>query len=111
MGRVLAVLLMLMTGHAVAQPVRPRVEQLPDVIPPRPNVAPLETGRSAMPVPESREGLPTVIPPGPPPPRNPWLRRPLPEVTELAPWPAGERVAEIPVPAPGGRPSGQLRLR
>ncbi|MDP2226126.1 MAG: hypothetical protein Q8J78_01440, partial [Moraxellaceae bacterium] len=67
MGRVLVVLLMLMTGHAVAQPVRPRVEQLPDVTPPRPNVAPLETGRSAMPVPDTREGLSVVTPPGPPP--------------------------------------------
>lgn len=111
MGRVLAVLLMFMTGLAVAQPVRPRVEQLPDSTPPRPNVVPLDTGRSAMPVPDSREGLPVVTPPGPAPPRNPWLRRPLPEVTELAPWPADERLAEIPVPAAPGRTSGQLRLR
>lgn len=111
MRLMLALILILGPGLALAQaPVRPRVQQLPDSVPPSPNVVPLETGRSAMPVPDSREGLPVVTPPGPPPPRDPWVRRPLPEITELAPWPAAQRVTEIRVPAPTGRTSGQLRL-
>lgn len=118
-------LMLLAPGAVLAQmPVWPRVERLPDsgeapgvgnsgVTPPvRPNLGPRPVQPVAPRADESAPELgPTVSPRGPAPPRDPWVRRPLPALVLADPWPQDMHVHELPVPSVSGtRAPGQLRL-